>query len=130
MRIIYDINCPMIVSGGGRPYGNAPGIQGFNHAQVNLLICEDLAVNHPELPPEIFTSKNAIYIEGDSTHITKALEDALNVLYGLQECMRDKMGESRPTNCPDGCSDIEKSNGNHEITCPRHPNYEHFWKSR
>lgn len=128
MRIVYDICTPMVVSGGGRPYNNEPGKQGFSSIQADLLITEDCAVNHPELPKGMFHDDTAIYIEGDSKYIIPALEKALSIMKHLEERALDQLGPQRSTNCPDGCDGIEKSNGNHAITCPKHPNFEHFQK--
>lgn len=126
MRIIHDVTTPMSASGGGKPYSVGPGKQGYYSMQVDLLLCEDCASNHPDLPEGMFGGDEAIYIEGDSKYIIKMLEDALAVLRLTEKYHRERLGEMRSTNCPDGCADIDKFNGIHEITCPKHVNYEHF----
>lgn len=131
MRIVHDITMPMQVGGGGHPYSNGPGKQGFSSSQVSLVLCESPAANHPELPPQMFSDDSGaevIHIEGDSKYIIPMLEQALEMLKSIDSIGRDRLGEQRPTNCPDGCADIDKFNGCHEITCPRHVNYEHFKK--
>lgn len=130
MRIIHDVTTPMSVSGGGKAYSVGPGKQGYSSMQVYLLMCEDCAANHPELPEGMFGEDEAIYIEGDSKYIIKMLEDALSVLRYSEDYHRERLGEVRSTNCPDGCEGIDKFNGIHEITCQRHVNYEHFRAER
>lgn len=126
MRIVHDVNTPMQVGGGGSAYSVGPGKQGFSSSQVEIVICESPAANHPDLPEQMFGDDEAIYIEGDTKYLIPMLEQALDMLRCVDRVSREKYGEIRSTNCPDGCADIGKFNGIHEITCPRHVNYEHF----
>lgn len=130
MRIVYDIHTPMTVSGGGKAYSNRPGIMGFGHLQLDLMLTEDCADNHPDLPPAMFGEEETIHIQGDSKYIKRMFQDALEVIEHAEKYSLDKFGELRPTGCPDGCADIDQFHGNHEITCPRHTNYEYFQKER
>lgn len=126
MRIVHEITTPMQIGGGGKPYGNGPGKQGFVSGQVEMVICESPAANHPELPEGMFGGDEVIHIEGDTKYIIPMLKQFLGVLESLEEHWREKLGESRSTNCPDGCENIDQFNGTHEITCPRHVNYGKF----
>lgn len=129
MRIIHEIITPMQVGGGGRPYINRPGKQGFNGSQVELCIVTSPPGNHPELPEGMFGpewNREAIYIEGNSEYIITMLEHALEMLKTMDECSLERLGPLRDTNCPDGCDDINKNNGTHRIDCPRHVNYDKF----
>ncbi len=128
MRIVHDIETPMQVSCGCRPYVNGPGKQGYGYMRVDVLIVTSPASNHPELPEGMWGSHEAIYIEGDSRYIIKALEDALAQLRMMDTSMKERLGEVRPTGCPDRCGEIV--NGMHEISCPKHPNFEYFRKER
>lgn len=125
MRIVYDIETPMQVGGGGTSYGNGPGRQGYNGTRLDLIITTDCAANHPDLPARMFEGEdNTIYIEGHSKYIIEMLEDLLRLVRDLDDWGREQYGDLRPTNCPDGCEGIEKFNGLHAVDCPRHPNYE------
>jgi hypothetical protein len=128
MRIVHEIDTPMQVGGGGEPYVNGPGKQGFSGCQMDLVLCESPAANHPELPKEMFGDHEVIHIEGNSKYIRKMLKDALVVVKLAEESSQKQLGKLRSTNCPDGCADIAKYNGTHEITCPRHVNYKLFNK--
>lgn len=130
MRIVFDITTPQQVSGGGRPYANLPGKQGFSSAQIEILICESPAANHPELTPGMFHEDYhpAIHIEGDSKYIKRALRDALSVIDAQEDYMEKTLGAVRNSGCPKNYKGIEENNGTHAITCKRHPNYQHFKK--
>ena len=125
MKIVFDIQCPQMVSGGGQAYTREPGRQGFKSARVNLAILAGDAQNHPELPRWMFDDDPGIYIEGDYEYVHRALVDALHALELSEKHWRERLGEDRPTNCPDQCQTITE-NGNHRIDCPRHPNFEYF----
>lgn len=127
MRIVFDITTPQQVGGGCRPYPAGVGKQGFFSAQVEIMAAESPASNHPELPPQMFDEeRSAIYIEGDSKYIKEMLRDWLSLLEMSEEHMLEEFGPLRSSNCPDGCAEIDKFNGCHEITCPRHVNFGKF----
>ena len=73
MKIVFDIQCPQMVSGGGQAYTREPGRQGFKSARVNLAILAGDAQNHPELPRWMFDDDPGIYIEGDYEYVHPAL---------------------------------------------------------
>ncbi len=123
MRIVFEITAPWLASGGGKPYSNLPGKMGYGSMQVDLMISQDCAENHADLGM-FDDDPMPIYIEGDSKYIIPALEKALDCLKYCEVHMKDRLGEVRDTNCPDGCAGIEEFNGNHSVNCSRHPNYE------
>ena|SRR5438876_9719711 len=130
MRVIHDVRTPMCVSGGGHGFANDPGKQGYAGSQIEILMCEGAAANHPNLPPQMFGDNEVIHIHGNSKYIVKMLEDALNICRSLEAVSKERLGELRDTDCPNGCAGIDRFNGNHLITCPRHPNYEYFKQQR
>jgi len=87
----------MQVSGGGHSYSNAPGKQGHSSTQIEILMCEDAAANHPDLPPQMFGDDEAIHIHGDSRYIIKMLEDALSVCRSVEDVSKERLGELRDT---------------------------------
>ncbi len=128
MRIVHQINCPMIGSVGGRPYHLMLGKQGFNDLQIEGLITSDLSTNHPELHPAIFSDEDpeVIYFEGSAKYIAEAFEQIASQIRYLIEHYKNEMGEVRPSNCPDCKPEDIQPNVSHLTTCPMHSNYEYF----
>lgn len=121
MRIVHEVDTPMQVGGGGRDRNSDPGKYGHNGMRFELVICTDLAANHPDLPPSMFAgNREVIHIEGEAEYIVEMLQSALDCVSGAVE-LAQKAGPQRDLPCPNCDPETDYPNATHLMTCPLHP---------
>lgn len=69
MKIVHEVNGPMIYSAGGD-----------SDLHLELFACSDARVNHPELPEYLFGDDEVIAIEGDPKFIREMIAGWLDCI--------------------------------------------------
>jgi hypothetical protein len=118
MRIVHEINLPMQVGGGGKPYINTRGFQGYNGMRCDMVLRTDCPENHPDMNPSLFDDKEVIHIEGNVDHVIEAFELLVSSLKLMRDATKKNLGERRPTTCPDcPAFDDTGNNATHTEEC-------------